>query len=77
MTRRSPRMLLSPAMTRRKVLGFSVVVLGGLIMLGVGWEVGRQARRACEVMARERQASGGRQSDVQDCVAARLLNGGA
>ncbi len=59
-------------MTRLKVLVFSVVVVAVLIVLGVGWVTGRQARRACEVMARERQASGGRQYDVKDCVAARI-----
>jgi hypothetical protein len=64
-------------MTRPKVLVFGVVVGGGLIMLGVGWDVGRQARRECESIARERQAMGERQYDVKQCVAARLLRGGA
>ena len=84
MTGRSPRMLLTPArprrnpfMTRLKVLGYGVVVLGGLIMLGLGWDVGRQARRACESAARERPATGERQSAVKQCLAARLLSGGA
>ena len=46
-------------MTRLKVLVFGVVVLGGLlILLGVGWNAGRQARRECEAIARERQATG-------------------
>ncbi len=40
------------------VLVFGVVVLGGVIMLGMGWNAGRQARRECEAIARERQATG-------------------
>jgi F0F1-type ATP synthase membrane subunit c/vacuolar-type H+-ATPase subunit K len=63
--------------TRLKVLVFGVVVLGGLIMLGVGWHVGRQARRACESVAREQPATGERQYAVKQCLAARLLSGGA
>ncbi len=59
------------------VLVFGVVVVGGLIMLGVGWDTGRRARRECEAIARERQATGERQYDVKDCLAARLLSGGA
>jgi len=59
------------------VLIFGVGVLGGLIMLGVGWDTGRQARRECEAIARERQATGERQYEVKHCLAARLLNGGA
>ncbi len=61
------------------VLVFGVVVLGGggLIMLGMGWNAGRQARRECEAIARERQATGERQYEVKHCLAARLLNGGA
>jgi len=59
------------------VLVFGVVVLGGLIMLGVGWNAGRQARRECETIARELQATGEHEYDVQRCLAARLLNGGA
>jgi Zn-dependent membrane protease YugP len=35
-------------MTRLKVLVFGVVVLGGLILLSVGWDAGRRARRECE-----------------------------
>jgi hypothetical protein len=54
------------------VLVFGVVVLGGLIMLGMGWNAGRQARR--EAIARERQATGERQYEVKHCLAARLLN---
>ena len=65
-------------MTRLKVLVFGVVVLGGLlILLGVGWNAGRQARRECEAIARELQATGEGQYDVKHCLAARLLNGGA
>ena len=65
-------------MLRLKVLVFGAVVLGGLLILfGVGWNGGRQARRECEAMARERQATGERQYDVQYCLAARLLSGGA
>jgi hypothetical protein len=64
-------------MTRLPVLVFAVVVLGGLILLGVGWNAGRQARRECKAIARERQATGARQYDVKQCLAARLLNGGA
>jgi hypothetical protein len=64
-------------MTRLKVLVFGVVVLGGLILLSVGWDAGRRARRECEGVARERQATGERQYDVKDCLAARLLSGGA
>ncbi len=64
-------------MTRLKVLVFGVVVVAMLIVLGVGWVTGRQARRACEAMARERQATGESQYDVKDCLAARLLSGGA
>jgi hypothetical protein len=63
-------------MTRRKVLVFGVIAAGGLIMLGVGWDVGRQARRACESVARERPATGAHQYDMKDCLAARLLKGG-
>jgi hypothetical protein len=59
---------------RLAILVFSVVVLGGLVL---GWEVGRQARRACESIARERHAPGERQDDVTACLAARLLSGGA
>jgi len=85
MTRRSLRMLLTrarprrnPPMLRLKVLVFGVVVLGGLLILfGGGWNAGRQARRECEAMARERQATGERQYDVKHCLAARLLSGGA
>jgi F0F1-type ATP synthase membrane subunit c/vacuolar-type H+-ATPase subunit K len=84
MTGRSPGMRLTPArpredlfVTRLKVLVFGLVVLGGLIMLGVGWHVGRQARRACESIARERAAAGEHQYDLRACLAARLLNGGA
>ena len=84
MTRRSPRIRLTlhgradPPMKRPKVaLVFGVVVLGGLIMLGVGWNAGRQARRECEAIARELQVSGEHQYDVKHCLAARLLNGGA
>ena len=40
-------MLITPARPRRnlrlKVLVFGVVVGGGTIMLGAGWDVGRQA----------------------------------
>lgn len=50
---------------RLKVLVFGVVVGGGMIMLGAGWEVGRQARRACESAARERPATGERQYVVK------------
>ena len=65
-------------MLRLKVLVFGVVVLGGLLILfGGGWNAGRQARRECEAMARERQATGERQYDVKDCLTARLLSGGA
>ena len=65
-------------MLRLKVLVFGVVVLGGLlILLGVGWNAGRQARRECEAIARELQATGEGQYDVKHCLAARLLNGGA
>jgi hypothetical protein len=64
-------------MTRLRILVFGLVVLCGSIALGLGWHAGWQARRACEAMARERQATGGRQYDVKDCVAARLLSGGA
>lgn len=63
-------------MTDFKLLFFGVVVTGCLIMLGVGWDVGRQARRECESIARERQAAGERQYDVKNCIAARLLRGG-
>ena len=85
MTRRSLRMLLTLARPRRNppmkrlkvVLIFGVVVLGGLILLGVGWDAGRRARRECEAIARERQATGEGQYDVKHCLAARLLNGGA
>jgi hypothetical protein len=81
MTGRSPRMLITPARPRRnlrlKVLVFGVVVGGGMIMLGAGWDVGRQARRACESAARERPATGERQYAVKQCLAARLLSGGA
>jgi len=74
-------MLITPARPRRnlrlKVLVFGVVVGGGMIMLGAGWDVGRQARRACESAARERPATGERQYAVEHCLAARLLNGGA
>jgi hypothetical protein len=59
------------------VLIFGVGVLGGVIMLGVGWHAGRQARRECEAIARELQATGEGQYDVKRCLAARLLNGGA
>jgi hypothetical protein len=59
------------------VLVFGVVVLGGLIMFGVGWNAGRQARRECEAIARERQATGEHHYDVTHCLAARLLSGGA
>ena len=59
------------------VLVLGVVVLSGLIMLGVGWDTGRQARRECEPIARELQATGEGQYDVKRCLAARLLNGGA
>jgi F0F1-type ATP synthase membrane subunit c/vacuolar-type H+-ATPase subunit K len=65
-------------MTRLKVvLVFGVITAGGLIMLGAGWSVGRQARHACESIARERPATGERQSAVKQCLAARLLSGGA
>jgi F0F1-type ATP synthase membrane subunit c/vacuolar-type H+-ATPase subunit K len=40
------------------ILIFGVGALGGLIMLGVGWDAGRQARRGCEAIARELQATG-------------------
>jgi hypothetical protein len=46
-------------------------------VLGVGWVTGRRAWRECEAIARERQATGERQYDVKDCLAARLLSGGA
>jgi hypothetical protein len=59
------------------VLVFGAVVLGGLIMLGAAWNVGRQVRRECEALPRERQATGEHQYDVKHCLAARLLNGGA
>ena len=45
--------------------------------MSVGWNAGRQARRECEAIARELQATGERQYDVQHCLAARLLNRGA
>jgi hypothetical protein len=65
-------------MKRLKViLIFGVGALGGLIMLGVGWDAGRQARRGCEAIARELQATGEGLYDVKHCLAARLLNGGA
>jgi hypothetical protein len=64
-------------MTNFKLLFFGVAVAGCLIMLGVGWDVGRQARRECESMAREQQAAGERQYDVKNCIAARLLRRGA
>jgi len=53
---------------------FGVVVLGGLIL---GWDVGRQARRACQSIAREQRATGELLYDVSACLAARLLSGGA
>jgi hypothetical protein len=64
-------------MTRLKVLVFGMIAAGGLIMFGVGWDVGQQARRACESVARERPATGERQYVVKQCLAARLLSGGA
>ncbi len=54
-----------------------VIILGGMMLLAVGWSVGRQARQGCEAMASERQAAREPQYDVKDCLAARLLNGGA
>jgi hypothetical protein len=59
---------------RLAVVVFGVVVLGGLIL---GWDVGRQARRACRSIAREQQATGDLRYDVTACLAARLLSGGA
>lgn len=59
------------------ILVFGVIVLAESITLGVGWHVGSQTRRECEEIARQRHASGGPQYAVQDCLAARLLHGGA
>jgi hypothetical protein len=67
----------NPTLTRLKVLVFGVVVVAVLIVLGVGWVTGRRVWRECEAIARERQATGERQYDVKDCLAARLLSGGA
>jgi hypothetical protein len=59
---------------RLAIVVFGVVVLGGLIL---GWDVGRQARRACQSIAREQRATGELLYDVSACLAARLLSGGA
>ncbi len=59
------------------ILAFGVVVVAESIMLGIGWNVGSQARHECETTAHARQAVGGRRDDVKDCVAARMLNGRA
>ena len=67
----------APIKRLKVVLVFGVVVLGGLIMLGVGWNAGRQARLECEAIARDLQTTGEHQYDVKHCLAARLLNRGA